>query len=133
MLDDLPGVKGHQQALPRALRVPDHPDLAVTCRPGRLQRAGHSVAHGVELVIAGDDFDQPAAGIAEDDKILQLLQKAVFVEDAFQQGFQLGRAFGRDLVPVHRAPGHEALAAGGERADTGIQPVGNHQDAIGTE
>ena len=29
VLDDLPGVEGHQQALAGALRVPDHADLAV--------------------------------------------------------------------------------------------------------
>ena len=27
MLDDLSGIEGHEQALPRALRVPDHPTL----------------------------------------------------------------------------------------------------------
>ena len=37
VLDDLPGIEGHQQALAGALGVPDHADLAVAvqCRVAR--------------------------------------------------------------------------------------------------
>ena len=34
VLDDLAGIERHQQALARALRVPDHADLAVAVRRG---------------------------------------------------------------------------------------------------
>ena len=42
MLDNLASVEGHKQAFARSLRVPDHPDLAVTILSGRHQRMCHS-------------------------------------------------------------------------------------------
>jgi hypothetical protein len=56
----LPGIEGHQQALARPLRVPDHPHLAVAPGTAGLHRAGHGPLHGVELVIARDDLGDAA-------------------------------------------------------------------------
>ena len=54
----LAGIEGHQQAFARTLRVPDHADLAVALRRGRLNGFFDCVPHGVELVIARDDLRQ---------------------------------------------------------------------------
>ena len=98
VLDDLARIEGHQQALAGALRVPDHADLAVAVRRGRCQRAFHRAAHGVELVVAGEDFDDLAAGVAEDDEILEQVQEAAAVEHALEHGFQFRRALRREIV-----------------------------------
>jgi hypothetical protein len=39
VFDDLARVEGHQQALSRTLRMPDHPDFAVSILGGRGQGA----------------------------------------------------------------------------------------------
>ena len=46
------------------------------------------------------------------------------------QHFQLGRALGGDVSPVDRPPGHEPLPVGGERADAGLQAVGDDQHLV---
>ena len=44
-----------------------------------------------------------------------------------------GDALRRQIVARHRAPGHEPLAVGGQRADTRREPVRNHQRRVGAE
>ena len=75
VLDDLTGVERHQQALAGALRVPDDAHLAVALRPRRRQRAFHGMAHGMELVVAGENFGESLPGVAEDDEIFTRSRK----------------------------------------------------------
>ena len=97
VLDDLPGVEGHQQALAGALRVPDHADLAIAAGRRRRERALHRVPHGVELVVAREDLDDVApSSVAEDDEILEQVEQAAAVEHALEQRLQFRRALGRD-------------------------------------
>ena len=87
-------------------------------------------SHRVELVVTRQYLDKPAAAVAEDDEILDQAQEATLVENALEQCFQLGGAFGGDVVARYRAPGHEPFAVGGQRADPRGQPVRNHQSRI---
>ena len=133
MLDDLAGIKSHQQALARALRVPDHPDFAVAAGRRRRQRAGHRAAHGMELMIAGEDFDDIAPGVAEDDKILEDIEEMAAVEHALENRLKLRRSLGREIVAMDRPPGHEPFAVGGKRTDPRRDSVRCDQRRIGAE
>ena len=133
VLDDLARIERHQQALARALRVPDDARLAVATRRGRCKRACHRLPHGVELVIAREDFDDIASRVAEDDEILHQVEEAAAVEHALEHRLQFRRALGRQIVARHRPPWHEPFAVGGQRADAGRNAVRDHQRGIGAE
>ena len=133
VLDDLPGVERHEQALAGALRVPDDADLAVAVRAGGGERAVDGLPDGVELVIAGENLGEAAAGVAEDDEVLDEVEEAALVEHALEDGFQLGRALGREVVAGDGAPRHEPLAVSGQRADAGVEAVGNHEHRVRAE
>ncbi len=128
-------VERHQQALARTLGVPDHACLAVTRwlrfdagqpviigvfpHPGhrscgergerRAQRGGHRLLHRVELVVAGDDLDQPATGFAEHGEVAQQIEEAPLLEHALDQRGHLRHPLGLDSGAVGGAPRHEAL------------------------
>ncbi len=87
----------------------------------------------MELVIAGDDLDQPGAGGGKDGEVADQGQKTPLGEEALQQGAQLRRAIGRDRPAIHRPPGHEALAVGGQGADPRLEAVGDHQHGVGAK
>ena len=55
------GEERHQQALARALRVPDDADLAVAVGAGGGDRLLQRLAAAVQLVIAGDDLERAFA------------------------------------------------------------------------
>src|SRR5258708_3535401 len=117
MLDDLSGVERHEQALARALGVPDHADFAVAVGPRGGERTGYRLPHSMKLVITGKNLGNATASVTEDDEILYQIEEAAFLENAFEDRFQFGRAFGRKVIARDRAPGHEAFAIGCERAD----------------
>ena len=133
MHDDPAGVEHHQQALARALGVPDHADAPVALRPRGVDRAVDRMAHGVELVIAGDLLDQLGAIVLEDYEPPDVVQESPLLEHALDQGSQLGPALGRDRGPVHRAPGQEPLGIGGQRAEPRLQPVRGGEHGVGPE
>jgi len=142
------GVERHQQALARALRVPDHARLAVARRllphagqavDGRVlghrmlagpQRRCHRLPDGMELVVAGDDLDQSAAGFTEHGEMAQQIEEAPLLEHALDQRSHLRHALGLYAGAVGGAPGHEALEVCRQRADPGLQAIGGHQQRI---
>ena len=132
VLDDLAGVECHQQALARALGVPDHADLAVTARRRRFQRAGHGAAHRVELVVACEDFDDFTVLVAEDDEILDDVEQVAAVEHALQNRLKLRLALRREIVAGDSPPGHEAFAIRRQRADARDKTVRSHQGGMST-
>src|SRR5208282_6193763 len=146
--DDLAGVERHQQALARSLRVPDDADALVAerslpnARPAELRRAfmqartvadcgrrdgaqggGDGRANRMELMIAGEDFDGLTACVAEDDEVLDEVEKAAAIEHALENRLEFRCALGPEAIAVNRPPGHEPLAVGGERADARGDPV----------
>src|SRR5206468_10294421 len=125
MLDDLAGIEGHQQALARSLGVPDHPRLAVAAGRTRSERAGHGLAHGMELMVAGKNLDDIVAGVAKDEEIPDQTQKQLPPEYAFQDGFQLWRALRRKIVTRHSPPWHETFPVRCQRADARRNAVRN--------
>ena len=54
----------------------------------------HRLPHGVELVIAREDFGDIAAGVAEDDEILDEIEEAAAVKHALEHRLQFRRALG---------------------------------------
>ena len=113
--------------------MPDHPDLAVAVGRGRGERALDRAPHGMELVIAREDFDDVAPRVAEDDEVLEEVEEPAAFEYALEHGFQFGRSLRREIVAVDCAPGHEPLAVGGQRADARGDAVGDHQRRVGAE
>ena len=52
------------------------------------------------------------------------------LEDALDQHLQFGRALGGDVLPLDGPPRHEPLPVGGQRADAGLQAVGDDQHLV---
>ena len=154
LADDAPGVEGHGQALPRALRVPDDADPPIAGIAARLsaglvpaarlgdplrfllqRRRAQGLAdrrlHRVELVIAGHLLDERAAVVLEDDEVAQQRQEAALLEHALDRHLQLGVEGRRQLLAVDGAPRLEPLPAGRQRAEPRLHPVrhGEHRVA----
>ena len=154
LADDAPGVEGHRQALPRALRVPDDADPPIAGIAARLsaglvpaarlgdplrlllqRRRAQGLAdrrlHRVELVIPGHLLDERAAVVLEDDEVAQQRQEAALLEDALDRHLQLGVEGRRQLLTVDGAPRLEPLPAGRQRAEPRLHPVrhGEHRVA----
>jgi hypothetical protein len=83
-------------------------------------------------VIAGDDLVQVARVrvFLEDDEVLQQIEKALPVEDAADQGFQLQLGGGGINLTINSAPQLEPLLVGGDRADAGLQPIAHHHYGV---
>ena len=153
--DDAPRIEGHGEALPRALRVPDHanaPVARLTARPpaglvatrdlgdpvglapqlGGPQRLRHRHLHRMELVVARHLLDQrPAARVLEDDEVPDEVEEAA----AFQispRSSPATRAVRRRRQRLARdgAPGLEPFPPGGKRADPRLDAVGDDQQAL---
>ena len=84
-------------------------------------------------MIAREDLDDIASGVAEDDEILHQIEEATAVEHTLEHRFQFRRALGHHIVARYRAPRHEPLAVGGQRADASRNAVGDHQRRVGAE
>ena len=133
MFDNQAGVECHQQALSRALGVPDDAGLAVAARSRGRQRMRHGMAHGMKLMIAGKDFGDLASGIAEDYEILQEVQKAATVEHALEHRLQFWCGLGGQTIAGHCPPRHEPLSIRRQRANTRGDTIGDDQSRIGTK
>ncbi len=79
--------------------------------------------HGVELMVARQNFIKAAAFVAENRKVAQQRQEAALFEHAFDDCRQLRLALWRDVVALNGTPGHEALVVGRERADARQEAV----------
>ena len=141
-------VESHQQTFAGTLGVPDHSGLVVAGRlvldagqsvvgrvlgHGTLARSqcrDHRLLDRVELVVAGDDLDQPAAGFTEHGEVAQQIEEAPLLEHALDQRGHLRHPLGLDPGAVGGAPGHEALLIRRQRADARRQTVGGHQQRI---
>ena len=130
---DLPGVKGHKQAFPGPLRVPDDPGAAITAAGHGVQGAHDGVLHGVDLVIARQNFDQPAASFPKDGEIPDQLKKAVLREGPVQKGFKFGGSLCGQGARGIRTPGHEAFAISRQGTDAGLNSVRDDKGGIGAK
>ncbi len=153
MPDELPGVKRHQQTLARPLGVPDHTHAPVAWllilrrgqaiarrvflrqifRGQRAQGLLHRFFHRVELVVAGDDLDQPRAGLAEHGEIAHEIEQSALREHTLDQGREFRRALGGNIPAIGRAPGHETLQICRERTHPGRDAVRGDQQRVGVE
>lgn len=88
------GIEGHQQALPGALRMPNHASLVVAWRlvldagetvDGRIfrqrqltrtQRGDDCPFDRVKLMVAGDDFDQPVPAFTKYGEVTEKIEEA---------------------------------------------------------
>ena len=156
LADDAPGVEGHGQTLPGALRVPDDADapiagiaarlsaglvpaarlgdpLRVLLQRRRAQGLADRSLHRVELVIAGHLLDERAAVVLEDDEVAQQRQEAALLEDALDRHLQLRVEGRRQLLAVDGAPRLEPLPAGGERAEPRLHPIRHGEHGVAGE
>src|SRR6185312_12607137 len=116
---------GHQQALARALRMPDHPDFPVSVWTGRGNRALDCVTDGVKLMVARQDLRDTTAVITKDNEVFQEVQETALLEHSLYKRLQLWCARRREGLPRHRSPWHEPLAVCCEGANPSIKPVRN--------
>ena len=71
-----------------------------------------------------------AAVLLEDDEVAEQVEEPLPVEDALDQHVELGRARRGDVHAVDRPPGHEPFPVGRDRADPGVQAVGDDQQLV---
>jgi hypothetical protein len=103
------------------------------CRSRGDQRHPHRLAHGVELVVAGDLLDGVAVVLLKEDEVAQVIEEQFAVEEAFDHLLQL--VFEQRLVVLvaQGAPGEKALLVGGQRAQARRQAIGDHQRLVADE
>ena len=70
----------------------------------RRQRAFHRLPHGVELVVASEDFGNVTAGVTEDDEILDEIEEAAAIKHALEHRLQFRRALGCRRIARHGPP-----------------------------
>ena len=88
----------------------------------------------VILVIGGDLFDGLLFGLFKDDEMADDIEQGLFVEQAFDQGFQFRLVFGIDHAYAIRGfPLHEAGIIAGDGADFGKPAVADDQKGVGGE
>ena len=78
------GVEHHGKGLPRALRMPEHADFAVTA--DRKFGTLNGLADGKILVVARKNLIAAHAVIVEADEVPDDVQEAVFLKDALKEG-----------------------------------------------
>ena len=133
MGNDLSSVESHEQALARTLGVPDDADASVALGARGGGRALDRMAYGVELVIPSHDLDEAGAGVFEHGEITYQGQESSLLEHALDDGPEFRCALRCDSGPVHGAPWHEAFEVGRQRAEAGVEPVGDHERGIRAE
>src|SRR5690606_19989435 len=146
-------VEQHREALPAALRVPDHtssaipglsalhlarPEHAITVadkllsHPARTNRLRDCCIYGVKLVITGQDFvNVTRIGIFfERNEMLQQLKEAVALEHTANEYFELERTFRRIALTVDSAPYLEPLLVRSDGAYTRLHAVRHHHRRV---
>ena len=88
-LHQLVSVEHHGEALARPLRVPENTDFPVAfhCRTGALQ----GFAHGVVLVIGGENLGVFALVLVEADEVLQNVEQSLLLEHTEEEGAIVGK------------------------------------------
>ena len=114
--DDLAGVEGHRQALAAALRVPDHADAPVARLVDGAHRLRDRLVDRPELVIGGHLLGDGRPVVFEDHEVPDEVQQARRSSMPRTSVSSCGRRGRLHAVAVDRAPGHEALPVGRERA-----------------
>ena len=85
----------------------------------------------MKLVIARHLFHQRAAAvILEHDEVTNECQEAAGIKDALDHHLQLRNVRVGQRLPRDGAPGLEPFSPGGQGADTGIEPVRDHERGV---
>lgn len=129
-LHQLVGVEDHREALARALRVPEHADLAVALHG--LLRALQGLAHGVVLMIGGQYLGVSALVLVEADVVLQNVEQPLLLKHAEEEGAVVGDE-GRFIRAVHGLPLHVAGLLGGDGAGAGLAHVADYVEGVVAE
>lgn len=129
-LHQLVGVEDHREALARALRVPEHADLAVALHG--LLRALQGLAHGVVLMIGGQYLGVSALVLVEADVVLQDVEQPLLLKHAEEEGAVVGDE-GRFIRAVHGLPLHVAGLLGGDGAGAGLAHVADYVEGVVAE
>ena len=112
--------------------MPDHAPATVARAGRRLEtrkHAGARRAHRAELVVARDLLrDLATLVLLEGDTGPQVVDQRPRIEQAPYQRLQGRRA--ATLMIIDRAPGHEATALAGDRADAGQHAIRDHQHQV---
>src|SRR5437773_10068605 len=113
MLDDLPGVEGHRQALAAPLGVPDYAHAPVPGLGRGPDRAGHRLFDGVELMVGCELLGDARAVGLEDYEVAYEIEEPGPLEDALDKDLEGGHGCWGEVVALDRLPRHEALPVGG--------------------
>ena len=123
------GEPQHRQRLARPLRVPEHPQPALTLLqlPQRLQR----VVHPKELMVLGERLHQATGTLGERHEVLDQVEQPMPLARSPQRSLQRHHtllALRVDLLPLSEViPGSE------RRANQGVGPVGEHHERVEPE
>ena len=69
VLDDLPGVKQHGEALAAALSMPDDADTLIPCGTGGFEGMFYGFIDRMKLMVGGHLLSQPGVSLLEDHEI----------------------------------------------------------------
>ncbi len=157
LADDAPGIKGHAQALTRALSMPDHADAPVARRAtglsarlledgfffeplvrltqlGRAQGLGDCHLNRVKLMVTRHLLDQHAATvILVDAEIPDQRKESPGFANAFEQHLELGETHIVQRFARDRAPRLEPFPPSREGADASLHTVRDDQGRIHRE
>ena len=120
------GEEDHRDALAAPLRVPEDAQLALVV-PCLLQRLD-GVVDAEELVVLGQNLDQPTLRLHEEGEILDQIEQPFRLAGATDHRLQRDDALlplAVDLLPVV-----EVLPGGGDAADLALAAVGEDQERV---
>ena len=132
--EDLTSVEDHREAFARALRVPEHPQLALVF--AALEKTLIGVVDTDKLMVLGDNF---VLLLIKENKVLHIIQQLVRRAQTGHSVFQTA-ALLRDPLAVHLLffivhpqPVKKVFPSGAKTADPGFDRIGENAEGVGVE
>ena len=121
------GIEHHGQGLAAALGMPEH--AALTVGDGGIFGGFHGLFHREILVIPRQNFEGVGPVHIEADKVLEDVQKTLFLKDTLKKGVELG-GLGVLVAAILGFPLHEAVLAGGDGTSFGGGQVTHNTNLV---
>ena len=117
----------HRERLARALRVPEHADLAIACH--RLHGAVGRLAHREVLVVPSEYLHNALGRVVKADEVVHDVDEALLAEHAVEHRLPVGVRRSR-VVAVHALPGDVAVLLGRNGAHARLGEVAHHAEGV---
>src|SRR5262249_16467436 len=122
---DFASKEHHRIRLAGPLGVPEHAQFAEAVL-ALLHRLDPAI-DAEKLMVTGDDLDQLARAVVEQDEVLEQVEKIALGADPFEQGLHVHHAW---FILIETFPLVEVLIAAGERAHSSIHAVPQHDESV---